>query len=206
MRRRTSHRRSGHRGPVRKSYWTGFIYQGQEVDLERRNTVATAWAVLPGGVRNADTGQVVLETNQTLVRTIISGTVVLAPIGVVQGVNPTDVVFGLIAWDTMNPGELDKVIVTSDAAPNPAEASGLDWILRVPFTFTEDNFELSIEADTFINSRAMRKLPPGTGILACIAGLNVIDPDPDPMTLSWSLDVRMMMKAGQITPGALFSI
>lgn len=176
----------------RKSYWSGFRFTGVGVELAGVD-VATAWAHWPSGLRDPDSGEITAQ-DETIVRCLVGATVDVA--FDVTGPNPFVAVLGLIAWDSISPNDLHKV-VTVGAAPNPAWGAQYDWIVRIPFTFTGTGTVEVTAADTWINSRAMRKLPPNTGLLACL-GLQdpILGIDSDTYTMGWSADFRMLFKQG----------
>lgn len=195
--RRSSRRPRGQRSKARKIHWTGFNFQAEDYDQLPVET-ALAWAKWPSATTSVpDTApfQAPEASDETLIRSIVSGTAVYNLNGISQASLPISLVFGLIAWDSMDPTIIEgSPLVNDSTVPNPALYPGLDWIIRVPFCFTKDNFELSITADSFINSRAMRKLPPGTGILASVGFIDIIENDTH--NFAWSFDVRMAFKSG----------
>jgi len=116
-------------------------------------------------------------------------------INVVPAAHPVTVVYGLIAWDSIDPETFENV-VTTGIAPNPAWAPFYDWIIRVPFTFTTTGQVEVIAAETFINSRAMRKLPPNTGVLACLGQQQPTEEGGGSTDVNFMFDVRHLLRQG----------
>lgn len=196
--------RGSSRKSARKSYWAGAAFYGQDVELfsgPDTNDIASAWVKYPSGqVDSVSTAGGVspvqprmIASDETLVRTIVSSNVTLRLQGLLQAHMSVDVVMGLIAWDSNDPTELDGVVGLE--APSPIANPQADWIIRLPFVYTVDNFSLAAQASEFITSRAMRKLPPNTGLLACIALENIFDQE-NTFFIDWSFDFRFLLKSG----------
>jgi len=137
-------------------------------------------------------------SDETVVKTIISANVKANLQGVVQANLCATAVFGILAWEaSVNTAvDLDVAVQPSGTVPNPARDFGADWIIRIPMTFTVDNFSIGNIADIFIASRAMRKLPPRTGLLGCF-GYEAILAGPDAvLTWTWQYDIRHLFKSG----------
>jgi len=203
FRRKASRRGRRSSSSRRRVNWVASFFQGNSIVLDQPS-VAVYWAKWPSGLTGdiSGTGGTILPAavDDTWIRALVEGNVKLHTHGAVPTTNTTTVAFGLIAWDTANPAALEATVVGNDVAPSPVLNAGLDWLLRIPFTFVQDNFVLSISADTWINSRAMRKLPPNTGILGCLAAVDYLDTDATPIqTVSWNFDVRGAYKAGGYT-------
>lgn len=204
MRGRRSSRRGSSR-KARKSYWTGAVFAGQNVTLTNAvqpGEVATMWVKWPSGTTSfltgeVDSGQFVVPNDETLVRTIMSSNMTLDLQGVIQSSYPVCVTVGLLTWESRTPADIDLVVNPPGLIPNPALDVGADWIIRQPFTFTRDNFSEGTIAELFITSRAMRKLPPLTGVLACVGiAAPIFSSEDQNLKIDWSVDVRQLMKSG----------
>jgi len=206
MRRRRSFRRGSSSRKSRKTYWNGFVFAGHDVVLRPtfgHGDVATAWAKWPSGTPDFSDGEIDNEgaqtpSDETLVRTLLQCAVNL-PEALPTPLICTAVV-GLITWDRRLPAELENV-VTNNVVPNPAEEWSADWIIRAPFAFVEPNLPLFSLTDLFQVSRAMRKLPPLTGILACVAIGNPLGAIEDEVTINWCVDGRFALKSGYYQVG-----
>jgi len=200
-------RKSARRGTTkrRKTYWNSSVFVGQGIDLTVTD-VASSWAKWPSALFDprftGPTGAPQLSpSDETWTRGVLNQTVELPLQGVVQEQLPCTVVVGLIAWDAASQADAESLeeVVTSIAdpgsAPSPTLRGDYDWIIRTPFCFTRDSI-FSFAADaTFLNTRAMRKLPPTTGVLWCISALQPLDTEAT-TTVGWTLDVRFLLKAG----------
>lgn len=211
MKRRHS-RRSGSRS-ARKLRWVQSQYC-DSLGMNTDTTVATAdhswvsgWLKWPGDrlfgttELGGATATLVEPSDETLVKTIIS---VIASVGAGDLVplvltNPIFVVIGLIAFDGgadpdfFNGGIFDQSVIM--APPNPATDGDDDWIIRIPIPFVSTGQFATTTAESYIVSRAMRKLPPGKGVLAVIAPS---DPNGQAGTsvIGWGIDARMAIKSG----------
>jgi len=203
MRGRSRRSRSGRKS--RKSYWNGFQFQGQEVSIQiapGQGTTASFWAKWPSQIPDGSTGVETLgfptASDETLVRSITGANMTLRLRGVLQDTVIVSAVFGLIAWDSgpTTANDLELAINDPGIIPNPAIDWGNDWIVRLPFQFTRDNFSLTNQAESFIVSRAMRKLPPGTGILGILGGLSLLAEGTDALEFDWAIDGRLLLKSG----------
>jgi len=202
-RRRTSRRASGTKR--RKTYWGNGVFVGQEIELGTED-VASSWAKWPSGLFDPDftgpTGAPQLApSEETWTRCVVQSTTQVPVQGALPQTLPMQVVVGLIAWDASSQADalaLDNVVTSftgPGGAPSPTLRSDFDWIIRIPFQYIADNL-FSFAADaTFLNSRAMRKLPPSTGVLWCVSALQPLAPS-EPTTINWSLDVRYLLKSG----------
>lgn len=200
--RRLSRRSRGNRSQKRKSYWTGFTFSGGQIELNNAQDgeVVCAWAKWPSGTTSfqqgdTNSGQFITPNDETLVRTINSMNCTLNLQGVIQSSFEVTAVLGLITWDAQTPADIEAII-SEGLVPNPARQHGLDWITRLPFSFTRDNFSIGNIAETFIVSRAMRKLPPNTGILCCFGYEALLGSPELNLSFDFQLDTRMLFKAG----------
>jgi len=144
-----------------------------------------------------------MPIDETLVRTILNCQIVWNAL-VQSPVLPTFITFGLIAFDGgAFPEEYDNRLfsllsVGVPVPPNPNVDVDDDWIIRLPFCFCVDGLIQQPANELFIQSRSMRKLPPGTGILACLGAYTLGDPVATTTpTVSFLCDVRHMLKSGQ---------
>lgn len=193
----------------RKVYWTGSNFVGQAQDLTIGD-VASAWAKWPSGlfdpkILNPQGSTQITPNDETWTRAVVQSTTQVPVQGALPQTLPMEVVVGLIAWDAANQADAESLelaitnIGDAGSAPSPTLRGDLDWIIRIPFCYIADNL-FSFAADaTFLNSRAMRKLPPGTGVLWCIAALQPLDLEAS-TRINWSLDVRALIKAGYYQP------
>lgn len=161
--------------------------------------VICAWAKWPSRtvVPSTDPGNVpavITSSDETLVRTIVGAQVTLNLDGITQSPKAVQGYFGIIPWDAEFPADLAGVIAPWPAVPHPADGSR-DWLIRIPFCFTRDNFALSNQASEFITSRAMRKLPASTGLLLCFGAFDATE-DGAHHTWDVAIDMRMLYKSG----------
>jgi len=205
MRRRRSFRRSGK--PKRQLYWTGATLSLNQVELANAGfgEVVSSWFKWPsglldfGGSSQTDANEGLIQpSEETLVKTILSTNCTLNLQGVVQGHFMATGVFGLLVWDasTASAVDLDVVVDASGQVPNPARDLAADWIIRQPFAFTRDNFSIAPQEAIFITSRAMRKLPPRSGILAVFGYEDILASPEDSVEWDLQVDARMLFKSG----------
>lgn len=199
------------RSSTRKIGWYPFQFAGnsQPVTIEEgtNSTWVSLWARWPSGENDSSASEPgPMPVDETLVRYI--GNISCAWVGAAATFEaPIDVCFGLIAFDGGNyPDYYDLTAhvegSSTVAPPNPLLEADDDWIIRVPFLFTTDSTYGSVTADTFLNSKAMRKLPPGRGILAVIAFGTVLNPTVATPTISWYWDGRLACKSGYTPPSS----
>jgi len=166
----------------------------------------SAWAVWPAGEIDPLT-ETVMPIDETLVRVIDNFTCIwhgVAP----TAETPIELTFGLIAFDGGSAPEAYEQILFSEldfgsigCPPHPVLEADDDWIIRLPFLFVADATIQQPAAGPFIESKAMRKLPPGKGILAVVSAtaLSAAPSVPAP-TFSWMSDVRLALKSGAYAP------
>jgi len=200
--RRSRTRRSG---KSRKAYWGASQFVGQDIDLGVAD-VASFWVKFPSGLfdpqRLSPQGsEQLVASDETWTRLVCSSSCKVP----VQGALPEDlpllVTIGLIAWDAASQAAALSLesqitnIADPNAAPSPGLRGDLDWIIRIPFPVLTDN-SVAFAADaTFLNSRAMRKLPPSTGVLCCVSAVQPLDVNAT-TTINWTTDWRYLLKAG----------
>lgn len=186
----------------RRSNWNSAFFQVQDVTLVNNGEMVTGWWKWPAGLRNEGgsslTEQEITPVDETLVRTIVGANVTLNLAGLLQAPRSVTIAFGLICWDAspVSAGDLDGVIASPGTVPDPSREGGAEWIIRLPFTYTRDNFSLGNQAESFIVSRAMRKLPPRTGILAVLGAFDGLGSSLDEINLDATFDGRMLYKSG----------
>jgi len=196
-RRFSGRRRSGLRRSLR---WTGALYQADNITLDAeigQAQWASAWVRWPSGKVDPRDDQLT-PSDETLVRSIQQITV--AWLGILSFTPPVSICCGLIAFDGGQYPEFYEASIFQEGAsfvapPNPSFAPQEDWIIRAPFQFVSDGSFATMNSERFIESRAMRKLPPNTGVLAVLAVDN-LTASPATVTLTWSWDVRVCMKSG----------
>jgi len=189
---RARSRRAG--GKKRKTYWRGLQFAAQDANIDGALT-ASAWASWPAGYRDPQSDEL-MPNDETWSRCLVGGIIEFqAASPPLSLLGPHEAVFGLIAWDTIHGEDFDSVIGFD--APNPCFSPGLDWIMRIPFTYSRDGTQLVIAADKWIESRAMRKLPPGTGVLACVGHRDIlVEPSESQGTFTFQFDVRYLLRSG----------
>jgi len=197
---RRSSRGARRSGAKRKLYWTGGIFQASELEVVGHDANGqgqyTAWVKWPSGDRNVSSADAEIEANdETLQRTICNANVTLNATGMVQAAVQVSLVIGLIAWDAIDAELLHEVGTVAGEAPNPVTHPGLDWILRLPFQFTRDNFQQNVGEAIFAESRAQRKLPPGTGILLSTSLIAPLQPS-EVFSYDVAFDCRFLFKQG----------
>lgn len=201
---RGSSRSSGRR---RKLNWTGGWFAGRNITLQNDGETVTFWAHWPAGLRNESgsgaTEQELTSVDETLVKTIVSANMTLDLFGITQAQVNVIACLGFLAWDatTQSAGDLDGVVTPPGIVPHPILDHGADWLLRVPMAFTRDNFSIGNIAETFIVSRAMRKLPARTGILGVVGIEMPLDNSSDNATIDWTVDFRQLFKSGVFVGG-----
>lgn len=200
-----SHRRSA--GKKRKMYWQGATFSANQVEMANAGfgETVSAWVKWPSGTLNFSGGSATDEgegfpeqSDETLVRTI-STLKVDAPVqGVLPGALLATFCFGMICWDatTVSAQDIDVAVNPSGTIPNPARDWAADWIFRVPVPFTADNFFGAPTDRLFLESRAMRKLPPRTGILGVFGYEDILAGPEEVIKWTWQLDLRMLFKQG----------
>jgi len=170
------------RGSRRAVNWFGG-FQGSITDIEfAAQEVAISWAYWPAGVPNFNfTPPVVNPPDQTLVRTLTK----LNAIAKSPGQSCGALTFGICTFDAANPEDYEGVIVGPGIVPD-SFYTNQDWVIRVTMavpSFDSDFLGFFQTLDKEFESRAMRKLPPGTGLLACLSW-NPVD-EASGMIVSW---------------------
>lgn len=200
--------RSAHRGrrSSRKTRWVESVWQGLNIAFLAGSpamgspyTWVSFWAKWPAG--KADPLSDRLEpSDETLVRSLLRSSLTWDP-GVADVYQAC---LGLIAFDGGEfPDFYENGIFTSNtsfvAPPHPLVEGFDDWIIRQPYfntNFTGFSFtNPSLEDSKWTESRAMRKLPPDTGILAVLGVTNVLSLAPV-IQLNWAMDCRLAVRSG----------
>lgn len=162
-RRRFTRSRSG---PKRKMdwHWAGLYMTPDTID---ENDVIATWARVPAGyVDNANSAGIPVQIapDATLIRSRVIATCSTNN-GGAQSTYPFTVSFGLIAWDGTSDDTADIGII-----PHPYYDQDLDWIWRQDYASNVLNTFSNPPADLDgYQSKAMRKLSTGTGLLMCAA-------------------------------------
>jgi len=199
-----SRRSVSRRGPKRPSTWRTFLVQTNALELQYREGESewfSFWALWPAGEKDPVDDEV-RPVDETLIRYVGNAQVQWAAV-VPAPTEPVSLVLGLIAFDGGTYPEFYEAATFLEgtslvAPPNPILEADDDWIIRMPYQFTNDGQIQNTGDTTFLQSRAMRKLPPGTGILCVGAALSTVGPAPgSTMTLYSSWDGRLLCKAGQ---------
>lgn len=198
-------RRVGHKGSRRKMHWeTGSQWSEVEADVSNA-TINISWAKWPSATID-DSSDVVpfdylTQKDETLIRTHFSGfCYVDAP-----SLEARTVVlgFGLVAWDSVNPENEHKQNYPAGLYPSPISDGALDWVHRKIVSgkvegavgFSTDLVATSMDmSDLSLQSRAMRKLPPGTGLLMCLELQMPRDSIETTGTLTYWFEYRMLFK------------
>lgn len=186
MERRTIHRqvtvrksfgRRSRRGSnkIRKVRWVDAHVWSNEVVTVAAGDRATWWAVWPEGtVESQYVNLPTAPSDETLIRTIWWPTVSVdsPPEG-----QAWFVTFGFVAWDTQDPDAFQATFwgpSNLDGGPDPYY-NGPDWIIKHTFIVANPNsgidyaFAQVPQCTEYVTSRAMRKLPPLTGVLGVVS-------------------------------------
>lgn len=202
-------RMSRRSGPKRKVYWVG-----QQEGLSGISLIASTpaggyglcvswWTVWPSDRLDPVRGDV-MASDRTLAKTILNchlgndlGSLIPS-----LADPPVEWCLGLIAYDGgFDPSFYEQASwtgATPGAPPHPCLQSDDDWIIRLPFMFLVNGQEQGPAVETFIISKAMRKLPPGVGVLAVLGGFS-IDAGGVTSTIDACFDFRHLLKAGYVT-------
>lgn len=191
----------------RKTRWLGSLWQGLNVLMAAGSPSigspyqwVSFWLKWPAGSEDPLADHRVEPSDETLVRTLLRTSLTWQA-------NTPDVYqacFGAIAFDGGDfPDFYEQGSFVSNvslvAPPNPIIDSDDDWIIRQPYAntnFTGFSFtNPPLENQLWTESRAMRKLPPNTGVLAVLAVSNALSLAPT-VALNWSLDARLAVRSG----------
>jgi len=169
------------------------------------NKVDTSWARWPSGTVDDSFSVVdfeyIVPEDVTLVSTQFGGYVYVPG----PSLDTVQVAFGvgLIAWDSTFPSDFDRVTNNSGLVPGPLQTPTLDWVHRwTVFGTAIGGVGFSIDLthhtgwapDSAVRSKAQRKLPAGTGLLACTE-LVVTDVDLTfELGLAYEWEYRMIFK------------
>jgi len=195
-------RRSG-RSSSRKTYWAGSQWVGNEVTFADDASSASFWARWPSNFNDPHTvANSVTPSDETLVRTILNMQMLTNDDIISFVTAPKIMTFGLIAFDGgQSPDFYDAVSFAQGASvgpPLPASQPGEDWIIRLPMIFQQANSFQGPVATQFIESKAMRKLPPGTGLLGVLEYSDVLGVLGE-TNWSFGFDIRMAFRSGYTT-------
>jgi len=152
--------------------WGGMHWYGRLVPLADwystvPSDVYTFWLRWPSGIADPSTAFNIPEED-TFIKSLNYLSVGMNN-GGAQANYPCFAGFGLIAWDAIEPSLLDNTI-TAGSAPSPFDLN-YDWIWTNFVGSDVENFVTGggtqNGAESLFISKAQRKLPPGTGVLAC---------------------------------------
>lgn len=207
---RRSNRRGSRSRGSRRTFWTHSLVQVEGLIYETDGANAdydwlSVWLRFPSGYEDLGASSP-MGSDETLVRTISALTVAWTGAAATFE-TPMNACFGIIAFDGGKKPEFYDLATFDNQAsfvapPHPIVNASDDWILRIPFQFLSDSTYGSVQAETFIQSRAMRKLPPGTGILGVFGALNLLGAATTP-TWNFSWDVRMALRSGYTAPASV---
>jgi hypothetical protein len=209
--RRFRRRRTSTKGARRALFWDGVHAAGQLQNFNLTPTAGEAsqyviFARWPAGETESTTETGIVRSgliqpiDVTLERTRVGFAGMITNLD--QGTDGA-VVLGIAVVEEHDPIGVDNLVFnTSPANPaafaNPAEDYNEDWVWRSVISFVSfTNFQflnLGAEPDLY-QSRAKRKLRAGQGLLFSIAAY-CNNGDGIDMTLDFSLDIRMLFKAG----------
>lgn len=193
-------RTRGGRTNSRKTRWTSYQVAATTIDYTNEACL-TGWAKWPAGFQRPDNfgaPSSVEPSDETLVRTIMATTVLLDA-AIPGAISPVEMCVGLIAFDGgNNPDVWDNgYFVSTDQFRPPWPIDGNeDWIIRQPFIFMAAGGFETPGTDLFLESKAKRKLPPGTGLLWVAQFLDIPNFPDGAGTFSVSSDVRMAVRSG----------
>lgn len=202
MVRRFRRARSGGRSS-RKTRWNSALWQGivsLSGDILLANySYVTFWAKWPADrIRINDDG-FVEPSDETVVRQLCRLNVSASPS--VAGVlsSPQDIVFGTIAFDGGGqPNDYELATFTAGTPfgpPHPIAEGNDDWMMRIPMNFIFAGNQVPSLEDRFVESKAKRKMPPGTGVLGVLAMGNVLQNDLA-VEIDFSIDWRAAIRSG----------
>jgi len=163
------HRRRSVRSSARRAVnWQGGWITSNSPQVFNHGDVAVFWSYWPAGQPDFTFDPpFVNEPDQTVIRTLVKFNLIDNTPAVPSGFWT----FGITPFDAVNPESYDVVHVGPGIVPDPFYP-GEDWMIRIQYaspTFDSDflgHFQ-TVESD--VQSRAMRKLPPGTGLLGCLS-------------------------------------
>lgn len=178
--------------------WQGNVTAESAIEATPWN-MFTFWLKWPGDrVRQNDDG--FLEpSDETVVRQLCRLNFSIDPPTAGQLGTPRLVCFGAIGFDggaTPNDYELTTFNDASAfSPPHPLRDAQDDWMMRIPANFLFAGNQVPSLEDVFVQSKAKRKMPPGTGVLGVIAMGNLFADD-QTNTLSFSVDWRAAVRTG----------
>jgi len=186
----TRHRRHFASRRKRSVDWGGGYFWGQNVDFFDTTgiNVANFWVLWPRGHPDPENGDEIPEPDDTLVRCLCNVSL-RSDNGATQIAAPVRFAVGLIAFDAVNPVDLE---VVADTYPNPLD-QGDDWVWRQTFLgHSENNLGVTNVDFAGSQSKAMRKFPANRGLL-CVVSYD-LQADNTNLLVSWNIDVRCAVK------------
>lgn len=194
---RSTSRRSG-----RKTRWDYSLFQGLvafDVVAAAPYTWVSSWMKWPADRIRVNDDNFIEPSDETLVRSLVK-------VGLTNLTNDTITGWcvGLLAFDGGEyPEFYDKATFNTSALvapPHPITQADDDWILRYPIEFSVTSglpaFTNVEPSPLWTESRAMRKLPPGTGILAVVGAINTLSGGAPPQQFAFSIDCRLAIRTG----------
>jgi len=152
------------------------------------------WLYYPAELPDFDfTPPVVNPPNQTLVRTVVNTHAFIDEVDTIGMV----ISFGICVYENADAAALlDFGPLGPGIVPDPFYASSNDWL----YTWNRTQATAGVNFSWFndmneqgVTSRAMRKLPTGSGLLG-IWSVNTLDGSPQGVTLNCAAHVRMAFK------------
>lgn len=172
--------------------WGGGWFYGSDVNINPdvpTPAVANFWFRWPSSIPDPD-NQDDSPEEDTWIK-CLSTLIVAQTTGGASQSNPLIVCAGLIAWDAIDPIDFG---LTTGIFPPPTEHNW-DWIWRSVspslVTNTGQGQPTSLGNETSFVSKAMRKLPPSTGVVGLLTFQSA---NLENLLVSWSWDVRFAVK------------
>jgi len=158
--------------------------------------VGVGWARWPAGLTNFFTdplAPIVLPPDATLVRTLVKA-------GAFVSADPTQngfLTFGICPYESQEPDFLENGFFPPGSIPDPFYA-GNDWIITVQFPVNVATAGVHFAYfngmnDKEFESRAMRKLPAGTGLLMAWSW-NTLEGSGESVAVSLAASCRLAIK------------
>jgi len=199
--RRRAGRRSGKSSRKTHWTWTG-IRASASLDVGEGGDPEyfSAWVRYPSGFIDPRIGHV-MPSDETLVRMIVNANVLFEGSDLTTApTSPVHACIGFIAHDGgHDPATYDAAVWAASslgAPPHPLLDADFDWTLRLPFIFTATKSFQGPGDRIFIESRAMRKLPPQTGILMVFGPLSIGGVANNPKGFDLGIDCRQALRSG----------
>jgi hypothetical protein len=142
--------------------------------------------------------------DETIVRMITEFNLLTSSAGVNGSLpQPLNFCWGAIDFDGGEfPDFYDFAVFNSQtsfvAPPSPLTQMDDPWLIRMPFTLVTETVINSNSSGPgiFVESKAKRKLPAGTGILCVMAGINFLTDQSRLLNITGGGDTRMAVRSG----------